>query len=82
MYLTRREEVLAGKTDLDPVVVLSQANGMEVAIDVRTDVIYMTDLNLPTGLPELNDKFRSNFKLPQLLPGGEWCSQFQVSNRS
>ncbi|GKY91915.1 hypothetical protein MPSEU_000163100 [Mayamaea pseudoterrestris] len=42
-------------------------------IDVRTEAIYMTDVELPTFVHRLSGGFHKFFKMPQILPGGRWC---------
>jgi len=37
------------------------------------EVIYMLDLDLPRILPRHFSEFSRNFKLHEIMPGGDWC---------
>jgi hypothetical protein len=42
--------------------------------DIREDVIYMIDVEMPSHVKKLYDNFTSGFKLSEeFLPGGDWC---------
>uniref|UniRef100_A0A7S2YQT9 JmjC domain-containing protein n=1 Tax=Entomoneis paludosa TaxID=265537 RepID=A0A7S2YQT9_9STRA len=47
--------------------------GKRVEINVDKDVLYMIDLDLPRIFPANYDDFVGNFKVKEILPGGEWC---------
>lgn len=55
-------------------------DGSEVKIDPKVDVLYMLDFDVPKYWPALDTNLHStDFKLPGILPGGELCSLFHVS---
>jgi hypothetical protein len=49
----------------------------EVNVDV-TDPIYLIDMDMPNRLPHVFAKFNQAVKIPELLPGGEWCMTNEV----
>jgi hypothetical protein len=49
----------------------------EVNVDV-TDPLYLIDMDMPNRLPHLFAKFSQALKLPEILPGGEWCMTKEV----
>jgi hypothetical protein len=49
----------------------------EVKVDV-TDPLYLIDMDMPNRLPHLFAKFSQAVKIPEILPGGEWCMTNEV----
>jgi hypothetical protein len=49
----------------------------EVEVDV-TDPLYLIDMDMPNRLPHLFAKFSQAVKIPEILPGGEWCMMNEV----
>jgi hypothetical protein len=48
--------------------------GEEVQIDCQKDVVYCLDLDITRHLAGLNVQLQEEIKIPQVLPGAEWCS--------
>jgi hypothetical protein len=58
----------------------SEQEKTEMIADFRTVVFYMTDIEMPNLLPKsYNEFFLESFKLPEALPGGNWCMLNVVS---
>jgi hypothetical protein len=49
----------------------------EVNVDV-TNPLYLIDMDMPNRLPHLFAKFNQAVKIPEILPGGEWCMMNEV----
>jgi len=54
-------------------------SGKEHFIDVVETVLYMLDFDIIKLFPQLNEDFKSCFKLPGCLPGGSHCMMNAVS---
>ena len=59
--------------NIDPVFSLLDTKGVEMKFDVKRHSLYMIDFDLGKLLPETFADFRESFRLPGLLPGGEYC---------
>ena len=46
------------------------AEGKTHSIDTEDTVYYMTDVDLPQVLHEVEEQYRRTFKIPEILPGG------------
>ena len=44
--------------------------------------LYMTDVDMTDRLTVLDDSYRRNFLLHEILPGGEWCMMNRVRSES
>jgi hypothetical protein len=49
----------------------------QVTVDVK-DPLYLIDLDMPNRLPHAFAKFSQAVKIPEILPGGEWCMTNEV----
>jgi hypothetical protein len=49
----------------------------QVNVDV-TDPLYLIDMDMPNRLPHAFAKFSQAVKIPEILPGGEWCMTNEV----
>lgn len=67
-YLEKR------KRNEPSIITASTVLGEEVQIDCQKDVVYCLDLDITRLLAGLNRTLQENFKIPQVLPGAEWCS--------
>eukprot|EP00977_Amphora_coffeiformis_P024058 scaffold14974_cov195-Amphora_coffeaeformis.AAC.65 len=79
-YLCQRDCFLNHKNDHDKVFrfVNGQTPQQEIELDVENDVIYMLDLDMTKLLPQTYQDFVDNFKIKEMLPGGEWCMMNKV----
>lgn len=55
------------------------SKGTKQTVDPSQVVFYMTDVDIPKLLPELNDYYQEIFKMKEILPGGTWCMMNRVS---
>lgn len=49
---------------------LADLEGSEIPAET---VVYMTDVEMATRLQSLDEEYKRNFKMPEILPGGGWC---------
>jgi len=79
-YLQQREMFLKQKDDRCKVFhfVSGQEIQREATLDVENDVIYMLDLDMTKLLPRTYQDFIDNFKIKEMLPGGDWCMMSKV----
>jgi hypothetical protein len=49
----------------------------QVNVDV-TDPLYLIDMDMPNRLPHVFSEFSQALKIPEILPGGEWCMTNEV----
>ena len=57
-------------------------DGHIITVEKTSDVVfYMLDIFMPRLFTSFNNEFESNFKMKELLPGGEWCMLNPVSQR-
>jgi hypothetical protein len=52
---------------------------LTVTLDATNVVLYMIDVDMPAKLPALHSWYREQFKLKEVLPGGDWCVMHWVS---
>ena len=50
-------------------------------IDFEMDSLYAIDIDMPKFSPKHLLSFQEAFKLPEVLPGGEWCLMNEVRDR-
>jgi len=55
------------------------SKGTKQTVDPSQVVFYMTDVDIPKLLPQLNDYYLEIFKMKEILPGGTWCMMNRVS---
>lgn len=48
--------------------------GKDISVIPNKDVVYCLDLDITRYLAGLNRRLEEEFKIPNVLPGGEWCS--------
>jgi len=79
-YLEFRRQVLqTATTDKDSrMFSFVDKDDQRRAIDVQDVVLYMIDFDLPKLLPELFEDFRTQSKLKENFPGGDWCMMNKV----
>ena len=55
-------------------------DGRSITVEKTSDVVfYMLDIFMPRLFTTFNNEFEQNFKMKELLPGGEWCMLNPVS---
>ena len=47
-------------------------------IPLRHTVYYMTDVDMPKVLHEVEEQYRRTFKIQEILPAGAWCMMNHV----
>ena len=60
----------------------TEKEGGLVEVDTAKDVVYAIDIDLPRLLPRNHRDFQRNFRMKQIMPGGEWCMMSHVSMQS
>jgi hypothetical protein len=79
IYLEQRKKSLnpdhSGKTET--VFSFTDRELKKVNVDV-TDPLYLIDMDMPNRLPYLHQELKKALKMPEILPGGEWCMMHQV----
>ena len=56
------------------------AEGKNHRIDAEDTVYYMTDVDLPKVLQEVEEQYRRTLKIKEILPAGAWCMMNHVRN--
>ena len=57
-----------------------EEDGKEIHFEKATDVVfYLLDLSLSREFGSLFTQLNAHFKMPEILPGGDWCMQRYVS---
>ena len=64
--------------NINPEYSFSDTKGVEKKFDVKRHSLYMIDFDLRKLLPETFADFSTSFRLPGILPGGEYCMMHSV----
>ena len=57
---------------------LVDAEGKAHTIKTEDTVYYMTDVDMPNVLHEVEEQYRRTFKILEILPTGAWCMMNHV----
>lgn len=68
-----------GSTSLRNIEKMDETNDEIIDVDTAKDVVYAIDIDLPRLLPKNHLDFQRNFRMKQIMPGGEWCMMSHVS---
>ena len=57
---------------------LVDAEGKAHSIDTEDTVYYMTDVDMPKEMHEVEEQYWQTFKIREILPAGAWCMMNHV----
>ena len=78
-YLEKRARYLAGAENEGPDFSFEDHERNEHKLDVSVTALYCIDLDIKKNLKEMYDYFLENFRMPSILPGGQYCLMNKVT---